>query len=92
MLYVSGRLAKSLSPGRLTRAGYSPQREQIFRLTRGQFTMGVTVPYARYLHKGTVKMPQRALWPDPAKRRPWLREAIEKAVASLVEDIRRAHV
>lgn len=79
------RLIKSLRPSIIRGMGYySPHPDQIVYQTRGKFTIGTNVEYAKY-HNNT-----RPVIPDNAGE--WVTEAIQEAVGQakkrLIEAIR----
>ena len=79
ILIDTGKLEKSLRPGRLSSRSYRPSSSsQIFKVTKNSLTIGTSIPYAEDQHK------TRKLWPKDIG--PWIEEAISEAVVSVVED------
>ncbi|MBW1953240.1 MAG: hypothetical protein JRI66_09185 [Deltaproteobacteria bacterium] len=83
ILYVTGRLARSLQPGRVSGGRYHPPREQVYEAHRQHIVIGSRVPYAPYVHR------QRPLWPSSRRIGPWLAEATEKALQELTREMSR---
>lgn len=67
ILFAKGRLAASL----LSRT----HRDSVNIINKTRMVLGTTVPYARFHHLGTSKMPKRPLWldEDPARDKRWER-------------------
>src|SRR3989304_5315535 len=64
ILRDTGTLLNSLSPGK---DGHSGHENQIFRLEAGSVIVGTNRKGAAAHHYGTSRLPQRPLWPEPAK-------------------------
>jgi len=83
MNWISGRLKKSLAPGRRSAGGYVPSPEQRYEEYHGKLVLGTDVPYAPYVHK------RRRLWPEVARMLPWIREAASKGIQAVVRQLQR---
>ncbi len=69
ILRDTGIMYNSLSPGveTVTYHNIRSRAGQVFRVGRGEVIVGTNVPYAKYHHEGTRRIPQRRLWPEPHK-------------------------
>lgn len=75
----TGILLNSLSPG-------TNAPGQILEVERNEVTVGTDVPYAKFHHYGTKRMPQRRLWPDPNDwPDSWWEDIAEQAREGLME-------
>ncbi|HUT88742.1 MAG TPA: hypothetical protein VMY37_04555 [Thermoguttaceae bacterium] len=83
MNWISGRLKKSLAPGRRSAAGYLPSPEQRYEQYHGTLVLGTDVPYAPYVHK------RRRLWPKRARMLPWIREGVSQGIQAVVRQLQR---
>jgi len=88
ILIKTGRLEESLRPGAATGDFYQKPRDQIVKLERGSISLGTGVPYARFHHLGTRRIPRRRLWPSAASMRPWVRDAAAYAAEMLARSFR----
>ena len=81
ILIDTGRLEKSLRPGKLSSKSYRPpSKDQIFKTTKNSLVLGTSVSYAADQHK------TRRLWPKDIG--PWVEEAISEAIGSVMEDVK----
>lgn len=79
ILRDKGPLLASLSPG-------SGSVAQVLRPAPGSVTIGSALPYARFHHEGTRRMPQRRLWAETRKWSVgWWQSLVEPAQAGLVK-------
>lgn len=74
ILRVTDRLFNSYRPGRLSRAGYTPREEQLYRETQNSLELGSLVPYSKYQEK------RRPIIPGKRKAAKWIVDAGEKAL------------
>jgi hypothetical protein len=81
--WVSGRLKKSLMPGRRSQGGYQPPEEQRYEEYHGKLILGTDVPHAPYVHK------RRRLWPEANKMLPWIQEASRKGIEAVARILGR---
>ena len=72
ILVVSGRLERSLKPGRAATQSYVPPPDQIYNLETSQLEIGTSVPYAAKQHE------TRPLWPGNVSN--WISESLAFAV------------
>ncbi len=80
ILRDTGLLLNSLSPG-------VPSAEQIFRVGRGEVTIGTNRKGAAGHHNGIPgRLPQRRLWPDPGKwPDSWWRDITDQAKQGMLD-------
>lgn len=82
--WVSGRLKKSLMPGRRSAGGYQPpSAEQVYEEYHGFLLLGTAVPYAPHVHR------RRRLWPSVNQMGPWITEASQKAMGAVIRRLTR---
>ena len=82
ILIETGRLEKSLHPGRTTGGIYNKvNADQIFRVRKGEISLGTQVPYSDDVHE------VRPLWPNVNKMGRWLDQANDKATGLLAKHI-----
>ncbi len=79
ILRDTGVLLNSLSPG-------VGSGNQVLRVGRGEVVVGTNVPYARFHHERTRRIPQRRLWPEPSRwPSSWWRDILEQARAGVLD-------
>lgn len=79
ILIRSGRLLRSLEPGKMSNNRYYPLKDQIYNLKGGRLQLGTKVPYAAYQNKA------RLLW---GKEGVVIGKALEKAQERLVKELK----
>lgn len=78
ILIEGGRLEKSLRPGRVSGVLYQrPTTDQVFRLKRGEVSLGSAVEYSEKQHR------TRRLWPSIRKMQPWFQRANDVATLAV---------
>lgn len=89
ILRDTGLLFNSLSPGvQITPGMIRPPRKanQIFRVGPGQVIIGTSRKWASVHHRGNAHVPQRRLWPEPARwPTSWWTDILEQSQQGVID-------
>ena len=88
ILVDSGRLERSLRPGKMQVFSYRPyNKDQIYEIRGKQMMMGTRVPYAKYHQTGTKYHPPRPPIPSAKAMRKWSLRAARQASETIADSL-----